>query len=104
MKNPPYVSDSDTSRAAALSVAPHTPGLREQVLSAIRHAPDGLTCDDVEALMNLRHQTASARVNELRNDGAIVDSGLRRPTRSGRKATVWKVAAAPGTQLRLGGT
>lgn len=50
----------------------------------------GLTCDQVEQKMNRSHQTISARVNQLRDKGWIVDSGLRRLTRSGRKAIVWR--------------
>jgi len=50
-----------------------------------------MTCDEVEALGHLNHQTASPRFTELRNAGRIVDTGERRRTRSGRRATVWRV-------------
>jgi hypothetical protein len=50
----------------------------------------GLSCDQVEQKLNRTHQTISARVNQLRDWGWIVDSGHRRPTRSGRSAIVWR--------------
>lgn len=52
---------------------------------------DGATCDEIEVSLSLSHQTASARVRDLFQGGLIMDSGLRRKTRTGRKATVWRV-------------
>ncbi len=49
----------------------------------------GLTADEVAVLFNGTHQTFSARVSQLRDEGWIVDGGGRRDTRSGRKAIVW---------------
>jgi hypothetical protein len=49
----------------------------------------GLTCDEVEQALDRTHQSMSARVNELRDTGWIIDSGTRRKTRSGRAAIVW---------------
>jgi ribA/ribD-fused uncharacterized protein len=51
----------------------------------------GATCDEVEAALSLTHQTTSARVHELMKLGAVVDSGVRRRTRSNRDAVVWVV-------------
>ena len=53
----------------------------------------GMTCDELELKLGMRHQTASARVSELKRIGSIFDSGQRRATRSGRKAAVWLAAA-----------
>lgn len=93
---PAFVHGSDTSKAAADSIEPHAPTLRDRILDAIRVAADGLTCDEVEVLLDLRHQTASARLRELVRLGAVVDSGRRRPTRTGRNATVLvHVSACP---------
>jgi predicted transcriptional regulator len=69
------------------------PTARLAVLRAIRSAePQGLTVDEVERLLRLTHQTASARVHELRRAGLVVDSGRKRMTRNGREATVWRPA------------
>jgi len=85
-----YVRGSDTSEAAAVSVDESTPYLRGRVLDYISaRGVEGATCDEVEGALDMRHQTASPRVNELAGRGAIVDSGRRRKTRSGRNAVVY---------------
>ena len=89
---------NDTSNAAAASLDPdHLGRLARRVYDEISYAAAegsaGLTCDQVEQLLSGSHQTISARVNELRDKGYIVDSGVRRPTRSGRKAAVWRPSA-----------
>lgn len=85
-----FSRDSDTSAAAAISVARDAPRLRELVLFTVRAAGErGMTCDEIELHLDMRHQTISARVNELRNGEWIRDSGERRVTRSNRKAVVW---------------
>lgn len=92
----PSVDGSDTSEAAAASIQPHLGALQAQVLDCIArhrdcHLVDGLTCDEVEWILEMKHQTASARILELRKKGLLRDSGYRRKTRSGRKAVVWRV-------------
>lgn len=92
---PPHVAGSDTSRAAAEAIRPHVLRQQDRVLASIsaRHS-DGMTCDEVEVALGLSHQTASARIRDLVKAGAIVDSDIRRPTRTGRKAAVY-VAKVP---------
>lgn len=87
---PPFVVSSDTSRGAAASVAPVTGKLRRRVFEYIAvFCSQGSTCDQAESDLGMSHQTCSARFNELRNAGHIVDSGRRRKTRSGRNAAVY---------------
>lgn len=81
----------DTSEAALISIDSVAQQIRMRVLREIA-ARGGLTCDEVEVALDMRHQTVSARVNELMNQGLIADSGLRRKTRSGAQAAVWVVA------------
>jgi len=88
--SPPYVRHSDTSKAAAESVRESAPTMRERVLTCIRHNGN-LTCFEVEQILSMAHQTASARIRELALKGKIRDSGKRRATGSGRKAVVWVV-------------
>lgn len=89
----PFVPGSQTSKEAADSIVPHLTGLRARVYAAIVAAGDeGMTCDEVEVVTGLRHQTASARVRELSKAGLIVKGG-RRQTRSGRYAVVYSAAA-----------
>lgn len=75
---------NDCSLAALLSV--DAANLREYVYGLIKSEP--ITCDELEERSGLKHQTASARVNELMRAGRIASVGTRK-TRSGRKANVW---------------
>ena len=80
----------DTSVQAALEIEPVVGRLRGEVLECIREAGlQGCTDDELEILLEMRHQTASARRRELALMGLVEDSGRRRRTRSGRKACVW---------------
>lgn len=91
---PPH-SNPTTSHDAAVQIKPEAATLRARVLDVITKAGDtGATDDEIEQVTGLVHQTASARRRELALGSKIVDSGQRRPTRSGRKAIVWIVAAA----------
>lgn len=49
------------------------------------------TCDQIEQALNMRHQTASARVSELLKDGLIERTGERRKTRTGCGAAVLRL-------------
>ena len=49
----------------------------------------GATCDEVEARLDLIHQTASPRVNELAARGIIVRTERVRLTRHNRPACVY---------------
>lgn len=51
----------------------------------------GATCDEVERDLNILHQTASSTIRGLVKTGHIFDSGMKRLTRSNRKAVVWRV-------------
>lgn len=98
----PAVSGApETQRQAAVLVYPETGSQRRRVLDAIVDAADdGMTDDELERGLGLRHQTASARRNELAADGWIEDSGRRRPTSSGRDAAVWILTEAGSAQWR----
>ena len=90
----PYVPGSETSIEAAHSIVPSLQRLERRVLGVIEERGDlGATDDEIEVITGLAHQTASARRRALVLRGLVADSGLRRPTRSGRRATVWLRAA-----------
>lgn len=80
----------DTSIAAAKSVETSATALRKKVLDYVSSQRDGVTCDEVEAKLAMRHQTCSARIRELVMFGQLVDTGIRRQTRSGRSARVYR--------------
>jgi hypothetical protein len=90
-ERPGHVRDCDTSTAAADSLDDNLLSrLRAQIFTIIDLRPRGATCDEIEIALNLRHQTASARVRELALGGLIFDTGQRRSTRSGRSARVYR--------------
>jgi len=98
----PYATGSDTSQAAAASIVGVANELRAKVFRCILGAgTSGRTCDEVEEVLDMRHQTASARVNELMKLTVIVDSGQRRKTRSGRNASVWIAASLAPAALEF---
>lgn len=84
----PY-ADSDTSEEASRRALPRAGSDARRILGLIR-LHGGLTCDEVEVLTNLPHQTASARIRGLRSGGWITDGGRRRLTQRGRSAVVWE--------------
>ena len=77
-----------TSKQAAESIKDDTSRLRRLVWTTI-YLHNGLICDEVEVITNLKHQTASARIYELHQRGWLVDSGYRRRTRGRCLAIVW---------------
>ena len=84
----------ETALEAAEQMAGRAGSDAYRVLMALRNAYKrgsiGLTVDQLEQDLKMRHQSCSARVNQLRDEGWIVDSGQRMETRSGRAAIVWK--------------
>ncbi len=63
--------------------------LRAMVIMTIRDNEwYGCTSDEIEQLLELSHQTVSARMTELKALGQIFLKGSRK-TRSGRSAGVW---------------
>lgn len=84
---------SETSLQAHASQKDKAPNDGAKILQFIAKSTEtGCTCDEVETLLQFSHQTASARIRDLAKASKIRDSGLRRKTRTGRSATVWKAA------------
>ena len=99
---PPHVRDSETSRDAAEAIKSCVPSLQRKILDCIRAMPGGLTCDDVEGILNIKHQTCSARFRDLAAcqppliQKVLLDDGkyARRKTRSGCGAYVYVATEA----------
>jgi hypothetical protein len=86
-----------TSIEAAESIRPHRKRLKTMVLDFIRNRGTiGATDWEIEQHLQLSHQTASARRNELVKDGGVYRSHEKRKTGSGRNAIVWKAAPTCG--------
>ena len=90
---PPYQAHSETSFDAAISMSGKTKNLRELVFSAIKAMP--MTDEELSNLLNLAPNTCRPRRVELVRAGRIVEIG-KRPTASGRSATVWAVSTNIG--------
>lgn len=95
-----YQAHSATSRAAAAHAERRELRDQARVLAFYkRRGEQGATSDEVQRQLKLLHQTGSARVADLLQDGKIVESGHRRRTRHGRWADVL-ILAPPGTPAR----
>jgi predicted ArsR family transcriptional regulator len=70
-------------------VDPAVRARREQQILEYIKTTGGATCWEIENALGLLHQSASATITRLRNAGHLVDTGERRPTNTGRMATVW---------------
>ena len=88
----------ETSVEAAESIKPILGALQNKVLAAfVAAGPMGLTTEECEGITGLRHQTCSARVNELSKcQPPYLVLGqdeehriIKRPTSSGRRARVY---------------
>ena len=91
VKVPPYQRHSQTSRAAAVAVAPKAPNLKEQVYAYIRgQGTKGATDLEGAAHFGMDGSTYRPRRVELVDEGRVV-AGWKRETPSGREATVWVI-------------
>lgn len=92
----------NTSEAARESIKGRTQVMRERILAYLHYyGKGGATCDEIECGLDMKHQTASARIRELLDSGHIVSNGHTRKTRSGRAARVYIINMEDIRQLRL---
>ena len=92
----PFVRDSETSKEAAESVRKELGPMCRKVRSAIASSRNGLTCSEVEEELDMKHQTASARLRDLQKSGFIewkinpeTGKHYTRKTSSGRNGKVY---------------
>lgn len=81
-------SDPDTSQSMA-SVDRSKD--REAVLAVHREHPKGLTDFELAEIMGRQQTSVGKRRCELRDQGLIENSGLKRPSPSGSNAIVWRL-------------
>lgn len=86
--NIPTNENTDTSVHSRDKLSSKKSEYRKKIFETIKSSI-GMTCDEIEQSLGLRHQTASCFIRFLTKDGFLKDSGDRRITRSGRKAIVW---------------
>lgn len=86
----PYQRHSETSREAAEAIEPDLAGLRGRVLAFIRQCGDkGATDDEQQVALAMNPSTQRPRRIELWRKDLVRRTQETRPTRSGRKASVW---------------
>jgi len=90
---PGFVAGSDTSEDAADSITDDVLGrMRRRIYREVVYSPAGRTCDEIEVILDLRHQTASARLRELELGGWLEPTPEKRRTRANRMAHVYRAA------------
>lgn len=90
---PPFKRNSDTSIAAAKEVRPRAPGYRAIILGYLKgRGATGATAEEISDALQIRLQTVTPRIVELREQRSVVASGFTRPTKSMRQAVVWVAA------------
>ena len=70
---------SATSEMAADYIEPHRSSQAKRIFNHLK-IHGGLTCAEIEGALNLLHQSASARFNDLANAGCIKLVGAQRGT------------------------
>lgn len=85
-----HADDIETSHIAAARAEGLAARHRALVYATLReHGP--LASEQIASMTGLDTLQVMKRVSDLRNDGAVVDSGDRRMTRTGRAAAVWMI-------------
>lgn len=93
-EHPGHVAGSDTSLEAAISMDGEPRAKQTAVVrNTLARFPEGLTRDEIEVITGLLTASATARVAEMKRLGEVVDTGKRRPTRTGRTAAVVTLAS-----------
>ena len=88
----PFQAHSETSRQAAEQAEKPAGRQRVLVLRALHDAgSEGLTDEQIQERTGLSPNSARPRRVELVQAGMVFDSAVRRETRSGTKAVVWRV-------------
>jgi hypothetical protein len=92
---PPHVAGSETSRAAAEAIEASTTELQQIVFKLLQAAATtsdiGMTDDELAVASGLIGNTQRPRRIELVELGLVCASGLKRKTRTGSGAGVWRV-------------
>lgn len=92
---PAHQHHSETSRAAAQSIASVSGRDRQRVLAYLTEHKDGATDEALGEALGLQGNTLRPRRRELEQAELIKDSGRYALTRSGRKAVLWILSPQP---------
>lgn len=85
-----FVKDSSTSLSAAIAIEASANSLRGRTYRMlVRRGSNGATDHEIQHLSGMNPSTQRPRRIELVERGLVKDSGITRPTPSGRSAVVW---------------
>lgn len=80
----------DTEVAAAHSAEELSSQHCQMIERVVKASPAGLNCQEIGDLVGLNINQVGRRLKDCRKrDKRFMDSGIRRPTDSGRQAAVW---------------
>lgn len=85
----PGYKDSDTSKLASEEIKEDAETLRMAVYSALK-TQKPMTADEMSEYLNRDKLSIRPRFSELKEQGLIEDTGLRRKNISGKKAKVFR--------------
>lgn len=63
---------------------------KEKIISALMDYPS-LTCDELEDITSIIHQSLSAQLTKLHEMGKVVKTGYYAYTKHGKPANLWKL-------------
>src|SRR4051812_35023381 len=90
MQPTPSTGAIDTREAAHASIIPAKRKIYAEILRfATEQRVRGLIADELAAAWECSHNHVAPRIRELADSGELIDSGRRRPTRTGRSARVF---------------
>lgn len=84
-------SGTDTSAMAAASFGSRAEIARAAIVQTLQEYGAPLAASELTDLVDFPELTVRPRLSELRNDGLIVDSGIRRPGRYGKLTITWSL-------------
>lgn len=85
-------SGTDTSVLSAQAISSKAEVCREEVIEILRVMGNPLTASEIAELSDYPELTIRPRLTELKNDGRVVDSGVRRPGNYHRPMIAWRLA------------
>ena len=79
-----------TSQEAAEALGGNTRILRTRILHFLSKFPNGLTCDEIAARMDVDILSVRPRMTELAAQGEVEKTNIRRRGPRGRNAVAWR--------------
>lgn len=79
---------TSTQKEAARSFYPKSGTIQHKIYELITEH-GGLTDEQIEQMLHLKHQSASAARNVLMNKGWVINSGRTRRNQNGNRAIIW---------------